>query len=276
MSLTSLGGTKTKARATKQSTVKTLITQAKSSAGGRPHAHLGTILDAAEAVVLRDGMGRLTLDAVAKQAGLSKAGLLHHLPSKDALIRAMVERNVTEWYDEFCSIYTKLVAAGETRPAVGTMMSTCLSGKQAWTEVERARNRVLIAALVHDERQIEPMRRVMRDIEGLIAKDILPPGVGDAIHLAVHGLWFQWIFGMGDVSHPRLTKIRGALSILGGFDRTPLVVINASGSVAGDANAGSTKRTKPASSTGFTSNQTQQAAKVASPHAAKQRKRGVS
>lgn len=37
-----------------------------------------------------NGMHGLTLEAVAKQAGVSKGGLLHHFPSKQALIESMV------------------------------------------------------------------------------------------------------------------------------------------------------------------------------------------
>ena len=37
-----------------------------------------------------NGMQGLTLEAVAKQAGVSKGGLLHHFPSKQALIEGMV------------------------------------------------------------------------------------------------------------------------------------------------------------------------------------------
>jgi AcrR family transcriptional regulator len=181
------------------------------------HPHLNAILDAAEAVVLRDGMGKLTLDAVAKQARLSKAGLLHHVPSKDELISAMVRRQTAQWFDEFMHTYAQLAAGGHSRPAIGTMMSTCLSGTHAWTDAERARNRVMVAALVHDERQVEPLREVHRRITSLIRKDDLPPGVGETIHLAVHGLWFQWIFGMDDISAARLKAIRGALADVAGM-----------------------------------------------------------
>src|SRR5438552_10278775 len=53
------------------------------------------LLDAAEQVVARDGVANLTLDAVAREAGVSKGGLLYHCPSKSALITAVVERLAT-------------------------------------------------------------------------------------------------------------------------------------------------------------------------------------
>ncbi len=49
-----------------------------------------TILAAAVRVLLRDGLMALTLDAVAKEAGVSKGGLLYHFRSKDDLIRGMI------------------------------------------------------------------------------------------------------------------------------------------------------------------------------------------
>ncbi len=182
------------------------------------HSQVDAILDAAEAVVLRDGMGRLTLEAVAKRAGLSKAGLLHHIASKDAMITAMVERQISQWQQEFQRVFEGQCEAGVKCPAVSSMMGTCMAGTEKWTESERARNRVLVAALVHDERQVEPMRKVHRQMERMLAKDGLEPGVADTIHLAIHGLWFQWIFGMGDVSASRLRAIRGVLRSLGKLD----------------------------------------------------------
>ena len=55
------------------------------------------LLDAAAAVVRRDGAQALTLDAVAAEAGVSKGGLLYHFKSKRELLDALVER----WLDEF-------------------------------------------------------------------------------------------------------------------------------------------------------------------------------
>jgi AcrR family transcriptional regulator len=50
------------------------------------------LLDAAERLVLETGAAHLTLDAVAKFAGVSKGGLLYHFPSKDSLLEAMLAR----------------------------------------------------------------------------------------------------------------------------------------------------------------------------------------
>src|SRR5687767_7614478 len=49
------------------------------------------LLEAANRIVRRDGGARLTLDAVAAEAGVSKGGVLYHFPNKDALIGAMLD-----------------------------------------------------------------------------------------------------------------------------------------------------------------------------------------
>ena len=50
------------------------------------------ILDAAERVVGRDGAANLTLDAVAKEAGVNKASVIYDHKTKQALIEAVVDR----------------------------------------------------------------------------------------------------------------------------------------------------------------------------------------
>lgn len=56
------------------------------------------LLDAAQDVLLRDGAANLTIEAVAASAGISKASVLYDYKTKQALVRAMIERRFeTEW-----------------------------------------------------------------------------------------------------------------------------------------------------------------------------------
>ncbi len=64
-------------------------------AGQRPAPSQGTgpkqrLYRAVVSVALEHGFGKVTLDAVAREAGLSKGGLLHHFGSKTELIRSML------------------------------------------------------------------------------------------------------------------------------------------------------------------------------------------
>ncbi len=50
----------------------------------------GDILAAARSVLLRDGIAAVTLDAVAREAGMSKTGLYYYFASKQALVFELV------------------------------------------------------------------------------------------------------------------------------------------------------------------------------------------
>ncbi|VTS08878.1 TetR/AcrR family transcriptional regulator [Tuwongella immobilis] len=50
-----------------------------------------TLLTAATRVILNQGISALTLDAVAKEAGVSKGGVLYSFKTKDELLQALVE-----------------------------------------------------------------------------------------------------------------------------------------------------------------------------------------
>jgi AcrR family transcriptional regulator len=52
------------------------------------------ILDAANKVIEKKGLNCFTLDEVAKEADISKGGLLHHYPSKDKLIKGLIENYI--------------------------------------------------------------------------------------------------------------------------------------------------------------------------------------
>lgn len=167
------------------------------------------MLNAAEEVVIRRGIGALTLDAVAEQAGLSKSGLLHHFHSKDALIDAMVRRKVAAWRDQ-CAAAIERQPPGPGR-VPRAILSNCLSSAEKWTETQRRSCRVLVAALVHSPSVIEPLRQAHRDMAARIADDGLPPGVGETVMLAVDGLWFDWLLGIAEPSPAKLARIRATL-----------------------------------------------------------------
>ncbi|MDR3669258.1 MAG: TetR/AcrR family transcriptional regulator [Holophaga sp.] len=55
------------------------------------------LLLSAACAILMEGQEVLTLDAVAKRSGISKGGLLHHFPSKDALVEGTVAELIRQF-----------------------------------------------------------------------------------------------------------------------------------------------------------------------------------
>ncbi|MDG6103928.1 TetR/AcrR family transcriptional regulator [Dactylosporangium aurantiacum] len=69
------------------------------------------LLDGAARAITRHGAA-VSLDAVAREAGVSKGGLLHHFRSKDALLAGMVE----EWMARFDAAVQRHLDPGDLRP----------------------------------------------------------------------------------------------------------------------------------------------------------------
>lgn len=55
-----------------------------------PVRNRAALIEAATAVIVEQGLAKLTVDAVAKAAGVTKGGLFHHFASKDDLIQGVL------------------------------------------------------------------------------------------------------------------------------------------------------------------------------------------
>jgi len=98
------------------------------------------LLDAAERVVVESGATHLTLDAVAKSAGVSKGGLLYHFPSKEALLEGMLSRH---FHDVDAEVSRRLALRSE-KPVRGANGGARRARKPSRAEVFSERVRVLL------------------------------------------------------------------------------------------------------------------------------------
>lgn len=169
----------------------------------------GGLLDAAEAVVAREGITRLTLDAVAAEVGMSKGGVLHHFPTKDRLVEAMVVRSAESWRATFTRAYD-LMPPGPGRMA-RALFHHCLTDAKGWTRELQRSSAACFAAYAQNPKLIEPMRDVYSDLHQRLANDGLPPGVGETVGAAINGLWLYFVLGLVPVTQDLVDKVRGAL-----------------------------------------------------------------
>jgi AcrR family transcriptional regulator len=167
------------------------------------------LLDAAEAVVVRQGIANLTLEAVAAEAGMSKGGLLHYFPAKDRLVEAMVTRSAASWRKCYTDAYER-TAAGPGRMS-RALLDHCLSDAKGWTQELQRSSSACFAALAQNPSLIAPMREVYSDLQRRVADDGLPPGVGEVVAAAIDGLWLYWVLGLVDVNQSLVGRVRIAL-----------------------------------------------------------------
>jgi len=62
------------------------------------------VIQAALAIIARDGPGRLTLDAIARESGISKGGLMHQFRTKQAVLRALLDHQIA-YFEDFSRRY---------------------------------------------------------------------------------------------------------------------------------------------------------------------------
>jgi AcrR family transcriptional regulator len=167
------------------------------------------LLDAAESVAVRDGVARLTFDAVAAEAGVSKGGLLHYFASKDQLIESMVLRAAEGWRQHFMSSYES-VPEGPGRMVRG-LLRGCFTDAQAWTEELRRSYSSVFAALAQNPALIQPMRETYEELYGYLKADGLAEGVAETISTAMDGLWFYWVLRLRPVVQEDLDRMRTVL-----------------------------------------------------------------
>jgi len=150
---------------------------------GRPSSR-EAMLDAAEAVVLKQGVAKLTLDAVAKQAGASKGGVMYNFPSKNALLSALVERIIAGNAQGIAAAAAKMPDSATRK--LKAYVKNSVDDLQGDDRVSGA----LLAAVANNPKLVERMRMFIeqRFAETSKGMDFERAAV---VHLATEGLWFM-------------------------------------------------------------------------------------
>jgi AcrR family transcriptional regulator len=172
-------------------------------------SRLDALLDAAEAVIVRDGIASLTLDAVAAEAKVSKGGLLHHFPNKDRLVESLVVRTAGSIRAHNAQAYEG-VPEGPGRMARG-LLAANLRDMQEWCTTCQRGSAATFSALAHNPRLLEPMREAYADLHRRVAEDDLPEGIGEVVVAAIDGLWLYWVLGLLPVDQAMIERVRKAL-----------------------------------------------------------------
>ena len=145
------------------------------------------ILDAAERIVLRDGPGHLTLDAVAAETSLSKGGVLYHFATKDDLIRGMITRLIDQFEGEMAQLLEQDTdpAGRQTRAYLNALVDPPVAPPEQSERICAA----LLAAAAHNPSLLEPVQDRVRSWQTRMVEDGLDPVMATIIRLACDGLW---------------------------------------------------------------------------------------
>jgi AcrR family transcriptional regulator len=164
------------------------------------------ILNSAARVIRADGVAGLTLEAAAREAGVSKGGLLYHFPSKDALIVGMM----ADVLDRFEQEVERAAAADpEGGPGRWLRAFVRVTFTPAPDEVDMTAG--LLAAVAADPALLEPVRAAFDRWQRRAEQDGLDPALATVIRLAADGVWFADLLDVAPLTGARRERALAAL-----------------------------------------------------------------
>jgi AcrR family transcriptional regulator len=147
------------------------------------------LLEAANRVILRDGAGKLTLDAIAKEAKISKGGLLYHFSNKKSLIEAMLEH-------QFAPFENALARDATSEP--GSFTRAVIRNSIGVPGVETQQfEAALIVGLVEEPALLDVVRPRYKTWQDRLEQDGIDPAKATLIRLALDGLYLAELFQLG-------------------------------------------------------------------------------
>jgi AcrR family transcriptional regulator len=171
------------------------------------------ILDAAERVLLADGLGGFSIDAVIRAAELSKGGFFHHFKSKEELLAAVLSRLAENVEGRIAAL-----ADADRRPR-GRRLRAQVQVTFDLPPAERERLRALVLALMlatidRPSAVAAAAREVNRGAQKLAVKDGVPAGIALVVQLALDGYWLGETLGTLPLSRRERAELRATLLAL--------------------------------------------------------------
>lgn len=159
----------------------------------QPTSKREQLLHAANHIVLEKGAAHLTLDAVAAQSGVSKGGLLYHFPSKEALVKGMIDHYLATFAVRLDQVYDRLpdapgrwlrafvIASFEDDPRNPALLSAA------------------VAAIVNQPELLKPLHAQYAQWMAAATADGTSQAVAQVVIAATDGVWFGKVFTLPTV-----------------------------------------------------------------------------
>ncbi|HYS67547.1 MAG TPA: TetR/AcrR family transcriptional regulator [Paraburkholderia sp.] len=162
-------------------------------------------LQAALTIIARDGPGQLTFDAISRESGISKGGLMHQFRTKTEVLKALLEHDI-EHFENFSRHY--LAEIVDTTPEANLAAEIATMREAA--ENPHAGGFAVLAALVEDPTLLSATKEMSAQKVKRIKAEAADPELALLRWSAARGLVFTTLLGLCPLSE----KERGRL-----FDR---------------------------------------------------------
>lgn len=137
-------------------------------------------------ILLTDGVAAATLDEVARRAEISKGGLLHHFPSKEALVTGLMEHLVALNEQDI----ERTLAADED--LLSAFLSSSSVAKDEFSSVFMAAMKLAGSNIPEVD---QTLQHVLQVWQHTLLEHVADPVVAKLVHLVGDGLYLHAIVG---------------------------------------------------------------------------------
>lgn len=138
---------------------------------------------------MREGAGKVTIESVAREAGLSKGGVLYNYPSKKALLAGLLDQMLTAHRELF-----EMLPENQSSRTLRGHLETIVQTEGVDDDLSMA----ILAAAASDPQLLDPLRKELTgDIERILSETQDAPAAMIAA-LAIQGLRFQRLLKLPD------------------------------------------------------------------------------
>jgi AcrR family transcriptional regulator len=156
------------------------------------------LLQAARRLMKNQPIAYLTLEAVAKEAGMSKGGLSHYFPSKEALLNALVN-DMLEQFDQLLSHSTE---PDWIRAYIQSSFDQPTSDVDALT---------MLNAVVINPDLLEPVQQRYIQWQAQLEQAGMPSAYATLVRLALDGLMLADLFGLAPPNQKARQELKALL-----------------------------------------------------------------
>jgi AcrR family transcriptional regulator len=115
-------------------------------------------IQAALTIIARDGASRLTIDAIARESGISKGGVLHQFRTKLDVLRALLDRE-REFYEGLYATHLARFSAERSAPNLATEIEI----SRAFLHDPNSATFAILGALAEDPELLADVREHARE-----------------------------------------------------------------------------------------------------------------
>ncbi|GLU35716.1 TetR/AcrR family transcriptional regulator [Trinickia caryophylli] len=159
-------------------------------------------IQAALAILTKDGPAALTFDALSRESGISKGGLLHQFRNKTAILKALLAHQ-QEYFESFANSFLSTKGSALPEPTLSCQIAVTRESINQPNSVARA----ILAALVEDPNLLSEISSQDSANTRKIRSEAKDPDIALLRLFAARGLAYTTLLGLNPLSERQRERL---------------------------------------------------------------------